>query len=590
MPLYMRTLAIAALIAWFAAVAAASRQAPASQANIDVIVVGAGLSGLTAAVDMGRAGVNVLVVDMNSVAGGHAVLAGGVALVGTPVQERAGITDSPDLAYRDWMDWTEDADPEWTRFYVENSRKMIYDWTTELGVEFVRAGQADGNSVPRFHFTKGRALHLVMPIFRTALALPSVSFLWNARAERLVVNGGRVEGVVVRHLRTGSVDTLRAKTTVLATGGFESDLKRVLANWTPRLPRPDSLLIGSAISATGSGHDLATTAGAAMSRIDRHYIYIDGMVDPRDPLGTHALTAGNDSSIWVNAQGQRFTNEHGFDKAILADLVKQKPSTYWMIFDEETKGDFGVRGAAWLSNPAGHQLLDNPKAVSKANTIDALAMTAGLPPQALADTVRRYNGMIEDLEDADFRRFQPGDLRPPRIRTPPFYAVRMYPMTRKNMGGVAIDRQARVLNQQGQVVPGLYAVGELTGSVGINGSHGLDGLFLGPAILTGRLAGLSLAATYGQRGSSSARVTPASPPTSAATSAATSALPARTVDSLTPLLAKKRDGYWHFEMAHGIVRERGYACTRCHSTDVPFSLPATTPQRVAQIEICANCH
>ena len=583
---FTRTLAVAALIAWFGAVAAASRQAAATSAAPDVIVVGAGLSGLTAAVDMGRAGVNVLVVDMNSVAGGHAVLAGGVALVGTPVQERAGIRDSPDLAYRDWMDWTEDADPEWTRFYVENSRKMIYDWATELGVEFVRAGQADGNSVPRFHFTKGRALHLVMPIFRTALALPSVSFLWNARVERLVITGGRVEGVVVRHLRTGSVETLRAKTTVLATGGFESDLMRVLANWTPRLPRPDSLLIGSAISATGSGHDLAATAGAAMSRIDRHYIYIDGMVDPRDPLGTHALTAGNDSSIWVNAQGKRFTNEHGFDKAILADLVKQKPSTYWMIFDEATRDDFGVRGAAWLGNPGGHQLLDNPKAVSKADTIEELATKAGLPPQALADTVRRYNGMIEDLEDADFRRFQPGDLRPPRIRTPPFYAVRMYPMTRKNMGGVSIDRQARVLNQQGQVVPGLYAVGELTGSVGINGSHGLDGLFLGPAMLTGRLAGLSLAATYGASSPGSARAAPAAP----ATTGATGALPAMNANSLTPLLAKKRDGYWHFEMAHGIVRERGYACTQCHSTAVPFALPATTAQRVAQIEICANCH
>ena len=587
MPLYTRMLATAALIGWFAAAAAASLQAPAPQTSPqspDVIVVGAGLSGLTAAVEMGRAGVNVLVVDMNSVAGGHAVLAGGVALVGTPVQERAGITDSPDLAYRDWMDWTEDADPEWTRFYVENSRTMIYDWATQLGVEFVRAGQADGNSVPRFHFTRGRALHLVMPIFRTALALPSVSFLWNARAERLVITNGRVDGVVVRHLRTGTVETLRAKTTVLATGGFESDLKRVLANWTPRLPRPDSLLIGSAISATGSGHDMATTAGAAMSRIDRHYIYIDGMVDPRDPLGTHALTAGNDSSIWVNAQGQRFTNERGFDKAILADLVKQKPSTYWMIFDEETKGDFSVRGAAWVSNPSQtHPILDNPKAASKADTIEELAAKAGLPPDALAATVRRYNGMIEDLEDADFRRFEPGDLRPPRIRTPPFYAVRMYPMTRKNMGGVSIDRQARVLNQQGQVVPGLYAAGELTGSVGINGSHGLDGLFLGPALLTGRLAGISLAATYGRTGESR-------PAPRAQAAAPQGPLPAMNANSLTPLLAKKREGYWHFEMAHGIVRERGYACTRCHSTDVPYALPATTQQRVAQIEICANCH
>jgi succinate dehydrogenase/fumarate reductase flavoprotein subunit len=81
---------------------------------VDAVVVGAGLSGLSAAIEMGRAGVRVLVVDMNSVAGGHAVLAGGVALVGTPVQEKAGVKDSPDLAVKDWMDWTDDGDPAWT--------------------------------------------------------------------------------------------------------------------------------------------------------------------------------------------------------------------------------------------------------------------------------------------------------------------------------------------------------------------------------------------------------------------------------------------------------------------------------------------
>jgi predicted oxidoreductase len=77
---------------------------------------------------------------MNSVAGGHAVLAGGVALVATPLQEKNGAKDSPDAAYKNWMQWTVDADPQWTRFYVEHSRAMIYDWVTAMGVEFVRVG------------------------------------------------------------------------------------------------------------------------------------------------------------------------------------------------------------------------------------------------------------------------------------------------------------------------------------------------------------------------------------------------------------------------------------------------------------------
>jgi predicted oxidoreductase len=562
--------------------APAGQEAPAA----DAIVVGAGLSGLSAAIEMGRAGVQVLVIDMNSVAGGHAVLAGGVALVGTPVQEKAGVKDSPELAYRDWMEWTDDGDPVWTRYYAENSRAMIYDWVTAMGVEFVRAGAANGNSVPRFHFTSGRALHLVMPMFKTALALPGVSFLWNAKAERLVVEDGVVRGVAIRHLRTGRTETLRAASTVLATGGFESDLDRVLGNWTPGLPRPDRLLVGSAISATGSGHDMATAAGGALTRINRHYIYIDGLPDPRDPDGIHALTGGNGRAMWVNAQGRRFTNEAGWDKQILVDLLGQEPSTYWAVFDESARDAFGVRGAAWVSTPVeGHPILDNPKSAHKAESLDALAAMAGLPADALKASVARFNNLVAAGVDADFKRFKAGDRLPASITRPPFYAVQFFPMTRKNMGGVSIDMGARVLNRQGQVVRGLYAAGELTGSVGINGSHGMDGMFLGPAILTGRLAGRSIAQAHAAAAASVVRAAPAPEPGPQAMFN-----PALTAEFLKPLLSSPREGFWHFERVHATVVERGYECTRCHSPQLPFAPVVTRQQRSAQIELCVNCH
>src|SRR5687767_10702399 len=562
---------------------------PAAQEAVaaDAIVVGAGLSGLSAAIEMGRSGVTVLVIDMNSVAGGHAVLAGGVALVGTPVQEKAGVKDSPDLAYRDWMEWTDDGDPAWTRYYAEHSRSMIYDWVTGMGVEFVRAGAANGNSVPRFHFTKGRALHLVMPMFKTALALPNVSFFWNVKAERLVVENGVVRGVVVRHLRTGRVETLRAANTVLATGGFESDLDRVLGNWTPGLPRPSRLLVGSAISATGSGHDMATGAGAALTRIDRHYIYIDGLPDPRDPEGIHALTGGNGRAMWVNAQGRRFTNEAGWDKTILVDLLNQTPSTYWAIFDETARDAFGVRGAAWVSTPMeGHPILDNPKAAHKADSLDALAKMAGLPAGALTASAARFNTLIAAGADTDFGRFKAGDRRlPATIARPPFYAVQFFPMTRKNMGGVSIDMGARALDRQGQAVPGLYAAGELTGSVGINGSHGMDGMFLGPAILTGRLAGRSIAQAQSATNARPARAV--AEPESAAQGNWNTTL---TAEYLKPLLSSPRAGFWHFEQVHKTVVERGYECARCHSPQLPFAPVVTRQQRAAQTELCVNCH
>ncbi len=567
---------------------ACAPQEPEIRFDADAIVVGAGLAGLSAAVEMGRGGVDVLVVDMNSMAGGHAIMAGGVAIVGTPVQEKAGHSDSPDLAYEDWMEWTEDGDPAWTRYYVENSREMIYDWATELGVEFVRAAPAHANSVPRFHFTEGRAVHLVLPIYRTALALPSVSFRWNKRAERLVVEDGRIAGVVVRDLRTAEVVTLRAPNVVLATGGFESDLERVLANWTPGLPDPERLLIGSSVSATGSGHDMAVAAGAALTKMNRHYIYVNGLVSPRDPEGIHALTAGNDSSMWVNAQGERFTNETGFDKDILVDLLNQDGSTYWAIFDEGARDDFGSRGAAWLNTPTdGHPLLDNPDAATKAQSLEELAAMAGLPADALLVSVRRFNGMIAAGVDTDFGRFGVDGSVPPKIEQPPFYAVQMFPMTRKSMGGVAIDMQGRALNADGQVFPGLYAAGEINGSVGINGKHGMDGMFLGPALLTGRLAGINIAAEHAAETDAPATLQPRPEDPLPDVTTWQASL---TATELTALLATPRDGFWHFEMSHNMVLERQYACTLCHSAQVPFFPLNNRESKLAQTQVCTNCH
>ncbi len=565
--------------------AACGRQQPQFDNDVDVIIIGAGLAGLSAAVEMGRNGVEVLVVDMNSVAGGTAVRAGGVALVGTPVQEREGIQDSPDLAYQDWMEWTEDGDSEWTLYYAENSRGMIYDWVTEMGVEFVHVAPSHGNSVARFHFTEGRAVHLVLPIFRTALNMSNVSFLWNTRAEKLLIEDQRIGGVVAKDLRTGEFRTLRALNVVLATGGFESDVDRVLANWMPGLPQPDALLIGSAISATGSGHDMASDAGAALVRIDRHYIYINGVIDPRDPARSHALTAGNDHSMWVNAKGQRFTNETGFDKDILVDLLQQEPSAYWMIFDETSRDEFGMRGAAWLKNPMqGHPILDNPQTAKRAQSLRELAAMTGLPAGALAQSVQRFNAMIEAGEDTDFGRFSRVDGAPFKIEKAPFYAVQMFPMTRKSMGGVAIDLQTRALDQHGQVIPGLYAVGELNGSVGINGKYGLDGMFLGPAILTGRLAGQSIAATYAAEKKRPA-IEPSFPPADVGNWQT-----ALTAEDLESLLAESRDGYWHFQVSHQLVLERGYTCTDCHSAQLPFSPLNDRQSMLAQTEVCTICH
>ena len=574
-----------------ASLVACTEQAPAPQAPsryADAIVVGAGLSGLSAAVEMGREGVDVVLLDMNSVMGGHAVMAGGFAIVDTPIQREAGFEDSPEKAYADWMEWTGDGNAGWTRYYAENSREMIYDWMAGMDVHFVRVQAGHENSVPRFHFTPNGALDVVLALFREALTLPGVAFEWNEKVQSLVVEDGRVTGVTTRNQRTGAERTLLAPHVVLATGGFEGNLERVLEYWRTDLPKPDRLLLGASIHATGTGHDLAEQAGAGLAWMNRHYIYTNGMVDPRDPEKTLAITAGNNAALWVNSQGRRFTNETGYDKTILADVLDQEPTTYWAIFDESSRDSFSMRGREWINNPVeGHTVLDHPEATIRADSLEQLASMTGLPLESLMSSVKRFNELIDAGTDEDFGRFAHPDDAPPKIEQAPFYAIQFFPMPRKSMGGVAIDMQARALNEAGDAVPGLYAVGELTGSVGINGTHGMDGMFLGPALITGRIAGRTIARAV-SADESREPVTLHPQPSSVPDAAARE--PALTVENLEALLGLERDGYWHFGISHELALERGYDCVLCHSAQVPFAALNDRQSLLAQSQVCGNCH
>ena len=140
--------------------------------------------------------------------------------------------------------------------------------------------------------------------------------------------------------------------------------------------------------------------------------------------------------------------------------------------------------------------------VKSAPTVHELAGAAGLPPDAVEDTVHRWNEMVTGGRDTDFGRIGSNQLpwsSPSKIEHPPFYAVQFFPLTRKSMGGVAIDLSCRVIDISGRPIPGLYAVGELAGLAGINGKAALEGTFLGPAIVTGRVAGRAVAAELATR-------------------------------------------------------------------------------------------
>ena len=188
-----------------------------------IIIVGAGLAGLAAGVEAARAGADVMIIDMNSVFGGHGIQSGGVAIIDSPLQEQLGYLDSPETAFSDWLQWTEEPQLDWMRYYVENSREEIWDFLVPLGVRFDRITPSHGNSVPRFHMTWRRGLNLVRPLFLEALRYPNLRFRWNIEALELMVESGIVEGVVLRDMRTGEHQRFAADAVILATGGFQRD-------------------------------------------------------------------------------------------------------------------------------------------------------------------------------------------------------------------------------------------------------------------------------------------------------------------------------------------------------------------------------
>jgi uncharacterized protein len=407
-------------------------------------------------------------------------------------------------------------------------------------------------------------------------------------AEDLIIRDGRVTGVSVRDLRRRTRHNFHAANVIVATGGFQSSLKKVLANWPSELPKPNRLLVGAAHSATGSGHDLVRRANGSVSRLDHQWNYVLGLPDPRDPSRTRGLAAFNFNAIWVNADGKRFTQEFGDEKVNLPTLLNQPGGTYWNVFDEKGKDGFSIMLAGYENLDEVRKLVyETPGVVLKTDSLEQLAVAMGVPPENLRATVSRYNELTIQGIDRDFKAFGEKTFPKPRpIDTPPFYAAQFFPLTRKSMGGVDVDMDCRVLDKAGRVIPGLFAVGEVTGFDGINGKGALEGTFLGPGMYMGRIAGRRIA-----QGLGSSR-----PPDH---NAPGKTVPAQTAFSNSECLKchdvakdvkQQRAGYWHYEQSHGKALSRQYTCSSCHSDLFPYRAGVHRLDRMSTVQYCRACH
>ena len=547
-----------------------ARATPVDQ--VDVLVVGCGIAGLAAAVEAASAGARVAIVDRWSVFGGHAVMSGGgVTMVDTPLQRAEGVSDGPRIAAADFFAWGGDADPGWVRLYTKRSRVEVYDWLVAMGVVFERVSQLHGNSVPRYHRTRDRGLGLVTPLYRNAVAL-GVELAWNQDAVELLVEGGRVRGVRTRDVRTGAERVRRAGAVVLATGGFQNDLTRVRRNWPQRLPQPSRLLAGSGVNSLGDGIDLARRAGAAVHRLDHQWNYPTGLPDPRAAGSERGLNVEVPQSIWLNAAGERFVDERAGVLVTFPAVLRQPGGSFWAVLDADGAAAIAVSGPEWSDRALVDRLiLSDRSLVTRADDLRALAAGAGLPPAAVDRAVAAHN-----RAGAGFS-----------IARPPYYAIRLYPLARKSMGGVAVDLDGRVLDRQGRPLPGLFAAGEVTGFGGINGSAALEGTFLGPSVLMGRVAGRGAVAAAGTGGDRrSVRVVEVDvPPATFADAACTGAgcHPAERLVSGGP-------GRLHLAAAHRRAAALAVRCSGCHPELYPYRKGAHRADPLTRSETCRTCH
>lgn len=453
--------------------------------DLDVVVVGSGIAGFSAALSAHDAGARrIMIAESEAVAGGSSRLSGGMVMgAGTTMQREAGIDDDGDALYRDYLSLNQwQIDAAVVRAFCDNCGPAI-DWLASMGVRFRDELVIGGEErLPRTHWAVGGGQGIIDALHRTARER-EIDVALGQRVDRLLTDDGRVTGIAVGD------EELTADAVIVTTGGFGANLAR-LAELYPQSVHDGWTWYIGADGARGDGIDLGESVGAQITGHGRglrllhpnfvrtYEAYLPGWIvvvdgqgrrfyDESAPYGIvdaqhHA--AGNRAFVVFDDRMLRHTEKWPAYKDASMDAYLTTPNWNPIMVDDQVE-----RGAMWA-----------------ASTIGELAEKLGVDGAVLDGTIDSYNASVAAGADRQFAK--PSKFLQP-VENPPFYGAEIRPATVCNTAtGLRIDPDARVLDAVGRPIPGLFAAGETTGGV-VGAVYMGSGNSLANGATMGRIAG-----------------------------------------------------------------------------------------------------
>ncbi len=440
--------------------------------SCDIVVVGAGGAGLSAAVQAESMGAHVIILEKQGIIGGNTNYStGGLNAAETSIQRKLGIPDSKKSHFDDTMlggGFLNDTSLVST---LVNKAPATVDWLISLGADMSDVGQMAGSSRKRTHRPNGGGAigpHL-MSVLNKTIQKRNISIRTRNTVTDLIIDNGEVTGVIVNTSK--GTYKIHAKAVIIATGGFGAN-PSIIEKYRPDLKNFHS---SNHHGATGDAFEWVTPLQASLIHMNQIQTHPTGEADSH--LLISEAVRGN-GAILVNQEGKRFANEMWTRDKLSEAILKQTGRKVFIVFDQCVRTSL-----ATIENYVQQGL------IIPANSIAELAEVLQLPVPGFVETMNQYKHYQTTGQDLEFQRN--AEEMPYPLTEAPYYAIQVEPVIHHTMGGIKINSKAEVLNKSGDPIPGLYAAGEVTG--GVHGGNRLGGNAVADIIVFGQIAGKSAA-------------------------------------------------------------------------------------------------